>query len=278
MTARYPDAQLFLPFQGNDLGEVAEALHRLLRMLGVAATRIPTGTAERAALWRAEMAHRRAVIVLDDASSPDQVMAIAPTVGDSLTIVTTRQRTGWHGRRMLRLEPLNDTDSVTLLRRMAGPTGDQDTDKIATVANLCGGFPLAMRLSSGRLREGGLIDLDGLIEDLTEVHAGRADDTETGRRIFSAFELTYRLLTAESRRMFRLLGASPCADVSLNAAAALTGEFTQSAADHLRELSESYLLERTSADRFKFHALIQSYAAARCAQEESEAERRRAVG
>jgi DNA-binding SARP family transcriptional activator/tetratricopeptide (TPR) repeat protein len=278
MTARYPDAQLFLPFPGDGPGDVAEALHRLLRMLGVAATRIPAGAAERTRLWRAEMAHRRAIIVLDDAPGPDQVMAIAPTAGDSLTIVTTRQRAGWRGPRVLRLEPLKARDSVALLRRLAGPTADQDTDKMAMVASLCGGLPLAIRVTAGQLREGGLADLDSLIDELTEVHAGRADDTETGRRIFSAFELTYRQLTAKSRRVFRLLGASPCADVSLDAAAALTGEATESAADHLRALSERYLLERTPADRFRLHALIRSYAAARCAQEESEAERRRAVG
>ena len=56
MAARYPDAQLFLPFPGDGPGAVAEALDRLLRMLGVPAARIPAGTGERARLWRAEMA------------------------------------------------------------------------------------------------------------------------------------------------------------------------------------------------------------------------------
>jgi DNA-binding SARP family transcriptional activator/tetratricopeptide (TPR) repeat protein len=278
MTARYPDAQLFLPFPGDGPGDVAEALHRLLRMLGVAATRIPAGTAERARLWRAELAHRRAVIVLDDVPGPDQAMAVAPTTGDSLTVVTTRQLADWRGRRVLCLEPLSARDSVTLLQRLTGPATDRDTDKMAMVASLCGGLPLALRVTAGRLREGNQADLDGLIEELTEVHAGRADGTETGHRIFSAFEFTYRQLTAESRRMFRLLGASPSADISLDAAAALAGESMESTAGHLEALCERFLLERTSADRFRFHALIWSYAAGRCAREETEAERRHALG
>jgi DNA-binding SARP family transcriptional activator/tetratricopeptide (TPR) repeat protein len=280
MTIRYPDAQLFLPFPGDGPGDVAEALHRLLRMLGVAATRIPTGTAERARLWRAEMTHRRAIVVLDDAPGLEQVMAIAPTAGDSLTIVTTRQRADWRGRRVLRLEPLKAGDSVTLLRRLAGPIADQDTDKLATVASLCGGLPVAIRAIAGHLREGNPaeLDMDSLIDELTEVHAGRADGTETSRRIFSAFDFTYRQLTEESRRVFRLLGICPCADVSLDAVAALTGEAMESAEGHLAALSERYLIERTSTDRFRLHTLIQSYAAVRCAQEEPEAERRRAVG
>ncbi len=278
MSARYPDAQLFLAFPGDGPGEVSKALHRLLRMLGVAATRIPVGTDERARLWQAEMAHRRAVIVLDDVPGPDQVMAIAPTTGDSLTIFTTRQQAEWHGRRVLRLEPLAARDSITLMQRLAGPTTDQDADKMTTLAGLCGGLPLAIRITAARLREGEPADLDSLIDELTEVHAGRAGDTETGRRIFSAFELTYRQLTAESRRMFRLLGASPCADISPNAAGALADEATEAASEQLRTLCEHCLLERAEVGRFRFHALVRSYAAACCAKEEPKEERRRAVG
>jgi DNA-binding SARP family transcriptional activator/tetratricopeptide (TPR) repeat protein len=278
MTTRYPDAQLFLSFPGEEAGGVAEALHRLLRMLGVAAARIPADAAERARLWRAEMAHRRAIVVLDDAFDPEQVTAVAPRAGDSLTIVTTRQRTNWPGRRVLCLQPLKAGDSVTLLRRLAGPRADQDTDKMATVAGLCGGLPLALRVTAGRLRESDTADMDSLVDELAEVHAGRADGTETGRQIFSAFEFTYRQLPPTSRRMFRLLGASPCVDISPEAAAALTGEATERAADHLRTLSERCLLEPASAGRFRFHALVQSYAAACCTQEEPESERRRAIG
>jgi DNA-binding SARP family transcriptional activator len=55
MTARYPDAQLFLPFPGTGPGGAAEALHRLLRMLGVPAASIPAETGERSRLWHAEL-------------------------------------------------------------------------------------------------------------------------------------------------------------------------------------------------------------------------------
>jgi DNA-binding SARP family transcriptional activator/tetratricopeptide (TPR) repeat protein len=277
MTARYPDAQIFLPFPGAGPGGVAEALHRLLRMLGVPAASIPSETGERSRLWRAELAHRRAVIVLDDAPGPDEVAALTPAAGDSLTIVTSRQRANWPGRPVLRLGPLAPDDSVALLQRSSGLVAGQDAGKAATVADLCGGLPLAIRVAAGRLREGGQHNLDGLISELTDVHAGRADDTEAGRSIFSAFESTYRQLTERDKRIFRLLGASPCADFGLDAAAALTGEDKDGVADGIRMLSERYLLERASAGRFRFHDLIRSYALACCAQEEPEYERRSSV-
>jgi DNA-binding SARP family transcriptional activator len=224
MTGRYPDAQLFVPFSGDGRGGAAGVLHRLLRMLGVPAARIPAGTAERARLWQAEIAHRRAVVVLDDAPGPEQVRLIAPAAGDSLTIVTSRQQANWPGERVLHLEPLGARDSVTLFQRTADLAPGQDADKVAAAASLCGGLPLAIRQQACRLREGDLADLDSLIGELTDVHSGHPDGTEAGRRIFSTFESTYRQLAAEDQRMFRLLGASPCADFGLDAAAALTGQ------------------------------------------------------
>jgi DNA-binding SARP family transcriptional activator/tetratricopeptide (TPR) repeat protein len=279
VTARYPDAQLFLAFPGSGPRSVAEALDRLLRMLGVPAARIPAETGERVRLWRAEMAHRRAVIVLDDVPGPEQVTPLALTTGDSLTIVTSRQHADWPGQRALRLEPLGTADSVALLSRAAGqaagPAAEQDTAKMAAAASLCGGWPLAICVAASKLRESDG-DLDSLIDELKDVHDGLAGSGETGRRIFSAFELTYRQLKPNDKRFFRILGASPCTDLELAGVAALTGETRASAADAISVLSGHCLIEHTSTGRFRLHDLVRTYAAARCAQEEPEAEHRRA--
>ena len=276
MTARYPDAQLFLRFPGDGPHAVADAFDQLLRMLGTPASRIPPETDERARLWRAELAHRRAVIVLDDVPGSDQVTPIVPAAGDSLTIVTSRKRACWTGQHMLRLEPLGTADSVSLLRHAAGPMASQDAGKMTEAARLCGGWPFALLLAASRLREQNG-DLDGLLDDLKDVPVGRTDSGETARRIFSAFEFTYRQLSARSKRVFRLLGASPCMDFGVAATAALTGETQASVADAVSELSGNCLIEHTSADRFRLHDLVRSYAAARCVQEEPESERRRAI-
>jgi DNA-binding SARP family transcriptional activator/tetratricopeptide (TPR) repeat protein len=276
MAARYPDAQLFLPFPGDGPGAVAEALDRLLRMLGVPAARIPAGAGERARLWRAEMANRRAVIVLDDVPAADQLTPIVLAVGDSLTLVTSRQDADWPGQCVLRLKPLGADEAGTLLQRAAGTGIGQDVDKMATVASLCGGWPLAIRVAASRLRarDG---DLDQLINELEDVHTGRAESGDTARRIFSAFEVTYRQLTPRDKRIFRMLGASPNADFGLDTASALTGETTASTADGISGLSRRCLIERRAAGRFGFHDLVRGFAAARCAQEDPEPEQRRAI-
>jgi DNA-binding SARP family transcriptional activator/tetratricopeptide (TPR) repeat protein len=276
MSARYPDAQLYLPFPADSPDAVAEALHRLLRMIDVPATRIPAGTAERANLWRAEMLHRRAVIVLDDVPGTDQVTPLVLGGGDSLTLVTSRQHADWPGRLVLRLEPLRTADSVVLLQRAAGSAITRGTDKETAAAALCGGWPLAIRVVASRLRETNG-DLDSLIEELKNLHAGRADSGDTARRISSAFEVTYRQLSATEKRLFRILGASPCADFGIDSAAALTGETRASTVDGIRALCGHCLAEQAPDARFRFHDLVRSFAIARCSQEEPDSELRRAI-
>lgn len=277
VAARYPDAQLFLPFPTDSREGTAEALHRLLHMLGVPAARIPARTGERARLWRAEMAHRRAVIVLDDVPGGDEVAPLLLGGGDSLTLVTSRQHAVWPARRVLRLEPLETGDSAALLRHAAGPAvRDADKIKMTTAAGLTGGWPLAVRVVAGRLRETEG-DLDDLIDELKDVHAGRPDSGDTARRIFSAFEVSYRQLTARDKHIFRILGASPCADFAVDGVAALTGETRASATDGLDALSGHCLIEHASTGRFRFHDLVRSFATARCAQEEPESVHREAI-
>lgn len=267
MATRYPDAQLFLSFPGEGPRGTEEALGRLLRMLDIPAARIPANAGERAGLWRAEMAYRRAVVVLDDVPGPAEIAPIALAGGDSLTIVASRRHASWPGQRILRLEPLGAADSVTLLRQAVGPEADKDTDKVAEAARLCGGWPQVLRVAACVLRERNG-DLDELIDELKGVLLGH---------VFSTFELTYRQLTPQHKRVFRILGASPCADFALETVAAIAGETRASAAAAVNVLSSHCLTESTSPGRFRLHDLVRSYAAALCAQEEPESERRRFI-
>ena len=47
-------------------------------MLTAPATQIPDAIGERAALLRAQLSRRRAVVILDDAAGPDQIRPLLP--------------------------------------------------------------------------------------------------------------------------------------------------------------------------------------------------------
>ena len=66
-----------------------------------------------------------------------------------------------------------------------------------------------------------------------------ATSAKPSRLILSAFEFSYCLLTADQQRMFRYLGISPCSDITLEAAAAMTGLSPDAAANGLRRGSLS---------------------------------------
>ncbi|GAA3029762.1 hypothetical protein GCM10020000_03030 [Streptomyces olivoverticillatus] len=75
MRAGFPHGQLYADLRhpcGHPV-DPATALGSFLRALGVADADIPAGTAERVFLFRARMAGRRMLVVLDNAADGDQV-------------------------------------------------------------------------------------------------------------------------------------------------------------------------------------------------------------
>src|SRR5207253_730959 len=79
---RYPDGQLFVDLLAHTAGQQPmdpeAALEILLRQLGVPGERIPTSVTARSALWRAELAERRVLAVLDNAAYGVQVRPLLP--------------------------------------------------------------------------------------------------------------------------------------------------------------------------------------------------------
>jgi len=75
------------------------------------------------------------------------------------------------------------------------------------------------------------------------------------------FSWSFRALSAETARMFRLLSAHPGPDLTAAAAAAATGIDLQQARRSLAELARASLLTEQAPGRFMFHDLLRAYAA-----------------
>ena len=277
---QYPDGTFYLNFHTHDPGlpslDAAEALHRLLRMLTAPATRIPDAIGERAALLRAQLSRRRAILILDDAAGPDQIQPLLPASGQSLILITTRRTlSGLPGAHALTLDVLSVPDAITLFRRVAGQGRTHDEDAAAMAVELCGRLPLAIQLAAGRLAHDYPPRLADLVEELAQSPVpvpGAASP-----QVMSAFDVSYRSLEPEHQQFFRRLGMSPCASISPQAAAALGGVSLAEAQQALAALLDHHLLARAPGGQFRFHDLIREYAALRATREDSGAERRRAV-
>jgi transcriptional regulator with XRE-family HTH domain len=155
---RYPDAQLFIDLHGHasehEATDPAAALDALLRAVGVPGDRIPDGVDQRASLWRAELAGRAVVVVLDNAATAAQVRPLLPGSPGCLALITSRRRLAdLETARILSLDVLPVHDAIALFDSVAG------ADRVVTqrqavteLVRLCGYLPLAIRIAAARLR------------------------------------------------------------------------------------------------------------------------------
>ncbi|MGW5053531.1 BTAD domain-containing putative transcriptional regulator [Actinokineospora sp. NPDC004072] len=257
LAERYPDAQLFIDLHahtpGRDPLPPAIALDKLLRAIGVPGERVPEDVEDRAALWRAELARLRAVIVLDNAADADQIRSLLPGRSASLALVTSRQRlTSLDNVCLVSLDVLPLDDARALFAGIVGAERARaEPAAVDEVLRRCGRLPLAIRIAASRLRHRPAWSVAHLAARLGELPTGVA----------AAFALSYQHLSPRAQRLFRLLGLIPGPDVDGHAAAALAGHPPEEITAVLDELVDANLLQEPLAGRFRFHDLLRAYAA-----------------
>ncbi|MGI5159545.1 ATP-binding protein [Microbispora sp. CA-102843] len=247
-----------------------EVLGELLRALGLDPERVPPETQDRARLFATVLdayaeQGRPILLVLDNASSAEQVRPLLPGAGK---VLITSRHTLDVGARILDLGMLAPGAAVELLARaLRLALGDADTRvarepaAAADIAGLCGGLPLAARIVAALLAADPARPLRAMAEDLEEA-ATRLDELSyEDRGVRAAFELSYRRLDAEEARLFRLMTAAPGPDLSTDAAAVVADREPRRARRLLEALHRAHLVERGGAyGRWRMHDLVRLYA------------------
>lgn len=267
---RFPDGQLYVNLRGfaaEPPMRPEQALARLLRSLGVAPEQVPVDPDEAAALYRTLLAAKRVLVLLDNAATPEQVRPLLPGASDCLALVTSRDRLGGlvalDGARQLPLGVLDPAEARTLLARILGADRvRQETDAAARLAQLCDYLPLALRIAAINLSgQPGRAIIDGVTElaGSDRLNALQVDGDDQAA-VRAAFDLSYAALDEPDRRLFRLLGLSPCPDHAPRAAAALADIPVERARRALDRLERTHLILQTTPGRYGFHDLIKLYA------------------
>ncbi|WP_167971034.1 AfsR/SARP family transcriptional regulator [Lentzea indica] len=270
LARKFPDAQLFVDLhsytEGVEPRTPSDALLALLTALGVPAQDIPDGLDARAARWRAEMAHRKALVVLDNAGSAAQVRPLLP--GTGLVLVTSRRRlVDLDAAHTISLDVLSEEDSLNLLASIAGQRKlDQDLDSAREIVRLCGYLPLAVRIVGARWRTRPAWSAQDVTRRLTEQ---RLTELTAGERsVAGAFALSYQQLTPEQQRLFRRLGLHTGEDWDAYLAAAVVGTTRVEAERLLGELLDAHLVQQKENGRYRFHDLLADHAKAAVAPAE----------
>ncbi|MFD6393330.1 tetratricopeptide repeat protein [Nocardia sp. NPDC060259] len=262
---RFADGRLFVDLQGHTPGshpvEPGAALEVLLRQLGVPAERIPASDADRGALWRAELATRSVVVVLDNALDAEHVRPLLPGASSSLLLITSRRRLiDLDGARSFSLDPLPAEDAIALFGRIVGARADAEPLAVLDVLQLCGFLPLAVRIAAARLHHRPRWSVEYLADRLRDERRRLAELATADRGVAAAFTLSYEQLAPAQQRMFRLLGLHPGRDIEPHAAAALAGLSVNEAEDHLEDLLDAHMLAQHEVGRYTFHDLLREFA------------------
>jgi hypothetical protein len=152
----YPDIQLFIRLStGGELPVSREAaLYDALIALDVPRDRIPAGIDARRRCYRAELAGKAVLVVLDDAVDADQVEALLPPAGCAM-IVTSRDELHEvlaEDARAVRLQPLSLHEAVGYLAKRIGRARvAREFAGALRIVNACDRLPLALSVVAAQL-------------------------------------------------------------------------------------------------------------------------------
>lgn len=272
----YGDAQLYVDLRGHGdqpPADPATVLASFLRLLGVPAGRVPHRLDERVSLYRDRLHTRKALVLLDNAASEEQVLPLLPAGPANRVLVTSRRALALDGAHALPLDVMTWAESAALLSRVAGVARvTAEPEAVRRVVDLCGRLPLAVVLAARRLRSRSGWAVADLARRLENADDRLAELAAGGRTLRAVFDQSYRALPVAEQRLFRLLGLHPGEDISVDAVAALAMLPRQQASLLMDRLVDENLV-MVRGHRYRLHDLLMEYARNLLQENESERER-----
>jgi len=280
----YPDGHLYADLEappGEDI--VQGVLDRFLRALGVDGPSIPEDIEEKADLYRSRLANHRVLVVLDGATSEDEVIPLLPAGPGCAVIVTSRSMLSrLPGAHLIDIDPFDVTLGLEMLAKIIGEERlAAEHDAAVELVDACGCLPLAIRIAGARLASRPHWQVDLLVARLRNA-ARRLDElSHHGLELRSSIGLTYRVLGRDAKALFRLFSLITTPDFPGWTATALLDIDPFDAEEVLQRLVEARLLDTVAYPgehpRYRFHDLIRGYARERLHKEEPEENRHAAV-
>jgi DNA-binding SARP family transcriptional activator/tetratricopeptide (TPR) repeat protein len=271
MRDQFPDGQLYGDMRGFDpngmMVNAAEAIQDFLYALGMAGQQVPAGLAAQAALYRSLLAGRRVLVVLDNVSHVDQTRPLLPGSPGCAALVTSRDRLmGLVAREGASLVSLDLVSTAEARRQLAARLGSArvaaEPEAVDQIICCCARLPLALAIAAARAVAQPDFPLAVLARDLVGIrHSLDAlDQGDAAIDIRATFSCSYRTLSPEAARMFRLFALYPGTHLTREAAASLAGLSRTSVSQVLAELSRAHLITEHASGKFDFHGLLWAYA------------------
>jgi DNA-binding SARP family transcriptional activator/tetratricopeptide (TPR) repeat protein len=288
MAGRFPDGQLYVDLGGfgpsEEVAEPADVLRDFLGALSVSPARVPSSTAALTGLFRSLLTGKRVLVLLDNARDADQVRPLLPSSLDCLTLITSRNDMAGlvvtEAAHPISLDVLSPAEAWQLLAtRLGQDRASQDPRAVESIIRACARLPLALAIVAARATLHPSLSLAALATGLRDAHDD-LDALDTGdavTNVRAVFSWSYRAITPEAARLFRLLGLHPGPEISVAAAASLAARPMPQAKALLVQLQQANLVNWSAADRYRPHDLLWAYARELVEREHTESERHGAV-
>ncbi|MCW6004287.1 winged helix-turn-helix domain-containing protein [Micromonospora sp. CPCC 205371] len=277
---QFPGGQLYVNLGGGGPAprDVSEVLGELLYALGLPPAAQPLSAQARAATFRARVADRRMLIVLDDAADAKQVATLLPGTAGSAVLVTSRRSLDeLPAADRHRLRPFSVAEGVSLLSRILDPGRVAGERPVAEeLVDLCGRLPLAVRIIGARLQPRPTVKLRTLAERLRDEHR-RLDELTVGDlAVRSELAVGYGGLAGPIQLALRRMGLLPTESFAAWTLGAITdGGDGERAVEQLMAagLLEPVGLDPTGQLRYRPHDLVALFARELASREDEEATR-----
>lgn len=249
LLADYPDAQFYLDLHGTDKQCLSsfDAMEHVIRAYRPK-DNLPESKAEQLGLYRTVLHNQRALLLLDNAASSQQVEALIPPES-CLMLLTSRQHFVLPGLFAKDLNTLGAQGARDLLLRITPRIAEQ----AGAIAELCGDLPLALRVAARTLAENVNLSVEEYVRRLKQKRLEVLDEVE------ASLGLTYELLNTLQQKRMRILGIFP-ETFDLDAAASVWNLERDAALDALGELIKCSLVEWNEASaRYLLHDLTRLF-------------------
>lgn len=268
---RFPDGQVFLDLRGFDPSDspmdTVEALRIMFASFGVPPEQIPIDLAAQCSLYRSLLAGKRLLVVLDNARDAAQVRPLLPAGTSCLTIVTSRNQlaglVALDQARSVKLDVLTERESRAFLAgRIEGDRVMAEPHAVEELVSLCERLPLALAIVAARAVLHPEYPLSRISKQLRADHGTLEafSDPEAAIDLRAVLSWSYRQLSPEAARLFRLLALHPGQELTIPAAARLIRRDVAQTRSLAAELSQIHLICEPTHGRFRLHDLVQAYA------------------
>ncbi|WP_158711398.1 tetratricopeptide repeat protein [Streptomyces xylophagus] len=293
----FPGGTLFIDLGGYDDTPVTadQAVTSLLHALGVGHVQLPSDDVDQYALYRSRLANladqdQPVLLLLDNASTSEQVSPLLPGSDRHRVLITSRERLDSLPARQLALEALSPDNAVSLIAtalRLRDPDDDRPSREAGAVrdlAQLCGHLPLGLQIAAALLRRRPNRPIASLVDELrTATDTTRAlvsegvDQYSRSLALAPVFDVSFGRLGADQAGMLRAVALAPSTEISTDAAAAMAGLSPAMALRLLDDLVHAHLITEVEAstgttERWRIHDLVRGYTATLTADDPALAE------